>query len=215
MIKVTQDLKNTIQRNAHIKEVYFDKFGKHHFRAIVFNHPQEKGHKDNGKIYHQIKDLSGSKTSTNNQGIASTNVVHVYEANPDYELVESLPALEVLQTPVADSPEFADANTAAVFEKQAQEFAKVKAELDELKANPPATDNADILAQIQELKSQMDATSVAATQQAKALQDQLDLVSAEKAKLEEENETLEKMIAESEKPKGNTETAATEDVTKA
>ena len=213
MIKVTQDLKNTIQRNPHIQEVYFDKFGKHHLRAIVFNHPQISGHKDNGKIYHQIKDLSGSRTTTNSQGIASTSVAHVYEANPDYELVGSLTALEVLQHPIADAPEFADANTSAVFEKQAQEFAKVKAELDELKSKPPVTDNADVLAQLQELKAQMDAANAAAAQQAKEFQAQLDLASAEKAKLQEENETLQEMIAESEKPK--TETASTEDVAKA
>ncbi len=136
MIKVTKDLKYTLQTNPHIKEVYFDKFGNHFLNAFP--------HKDTGTLYHTIRDFGQKEVSGGNE-----KKVRVYEVNPDHELVDTLSADEVLLTPIEDAPVFQDKTSSEIFEKQSQEFAKLKAENDDLKKSI-----AD-LAEVEQLKADL------------------------------------------------------------
>ncbi len=120
MIKVTQDLKYTLQTNSHIKQVYFDKFGNHFFNAFP--------HKHTGVLYHTIKDFGQKEVSGGTE-----KRVRVYEVDPNHELVETLSADEVLLTPIEDAPVFHDKDSTKIFEEQAKEFAKLKAENEDLK----------------------------------------------------------------------------------
>lgn len=149
MIKVTQDLKHTLQGKKHIQTVYFDKFGNSFFHAHKNLSKDKK--KGDGKFYHRIKDQNVTIiTEVNGKSVQRRE--HQFEVNPDHELVDQLSATEVLATPIADAPEFADKNTNAIYEKQAQEYAKLKAELDDLKNSQVDTDA--LKAEIEKLKQE-------------------------------------------------------------
>lgn len=120
MIKVTQDLKDTIKKNPHIEEVHFDAKGNH-FLSVHLN-------EQDGKLYHRIKDLSGSKTSTNKEGLTTTKRVRIYESDPEHEIIETISAREVLSTPIS---EIENSVTAEILE----EIEKLKSENEKLKSS--------------------------------------------------------------------------------
>jgi hypothetical protein len=165
MIKVTQDLKDTLKHYPNIENVYFDREGNH-FLSV-------HKHKDTGKLYHRIKDLTGKRTEANAQGVATSKDVRIYEANEAHEIVDILSRGDVFSTPIADVVNFKDKESQSVFERQAQE-------LDELKKQ---------LAEISKSK-----VSPKANAEAEAMK-------AEIAKLKEENETYQQMLDESKEEK--------------
>lgn len=122
-MKITTDLKNTLISRPHIQEVHFDKFGNHFFNA----HIDEK----TGKKFHRILDLSGKEVVVKN-GVPVQVDVRRYEANPDHEIVKTLSSKEVLATPIEkEAPKFDNKEAAAIYEQQAQEIAKLKAQLED------------------------------------------------------------------------------------
>jgi hypothetical protein len=164
MIKVTQDLKDTLKLYPH-ENVYFDREGNHFFSAHK--------HKDTGKLYHRIKDLTGKRTEANSQGIATSKTVHIYEANEAHELVDTLSRDEVFSTPIADVVNFKDKESQSVYERQAIELDELKKQLAEVsKAKPSDSANSEVEA-----------------------------LKAEMAKLKEENETYQQMLDEAKEEK--------------
>jgi hypothetical protein len=148
MIKVTKDLKHTLQTNKHIENVYFDKFGNHFLQAHA--------HTITGVLYHKIKDQTVTVTKDVN-GKSAQKKEKVYEAHPDHELVDTLSASDVLKYPIDAAPEFQDRDAAKIYEDQAQESAKLRAELEELKnksAETTAKSNEDE-ATLEQLKAEL------------------------------------------------------------
>jgi hypothetical protein len=144
MIKVTQDLKDTLKRYQHIENIYFDKEGNH-FLSV-------HKHKGTGKLYHRIKDLTGKRTEANEKGQATSKDVHIYEVNEDHEIVDTLSREEVLSTPIADVVTFKDKDTQAIFEKQAQELDALRKQLSETTKSKP---NSKANAEVEALKAEM------------------------------------------------------------
>jgi hypothetical protein len=123
--------------------VYFDKFGNHYLHAHK--------HKDTGKLYHRIKDQNVTTIKEVN-GKSVQKKEHIYEVNPDHELIRQLSAVEVLATPIADAPQFADKEASLIYEKQAQDSAKLRAELEELKKNQSNIE--ELKAEVERLKQE-------------------------------------------------------------
>ncbi len=137
MEKITQGLKHTLVTNPHIEQVHFDKFGNHHFHA----HKHEK----TGDLYTKIKSHTQTVAGVDANNRPYTKKEKVYEASPNDVIVKTMTSTEVLATPVENDPVFSDADTKAIYEKQASENAKLRAELEDLKnANPASPDTSEL-----------------------------------------------------------------------
>jgi hypothetical protein len=141
---ITQELKNTLIQYPNIETVYFDRLGNHHFSVYK--------HKDTGDFYTRIKDLN-VKVIEKENGVSVQKQRRIYEANANDKIVQILPAKDVLAMPVLmEKPVMSNKETEILFEKQAQQFAAVTAELEELRKK--AQENEELKEKLQKLEEE-------------------------------------------------------------